>query len=68
MLYSKQGQSLKLYEEKVGGGKLVYLPLVELMYAVITAGYRKKSVFHVRPRLWMFLHTTYDYCCLRRRK
>lgn len=51
MLYSKQGQSLKLYEEKVGGGKLVYLPLVELMYAVITAGYRKKSVFHVRPRL-----------------
>lgn len=41
MLYSKQEWSLKLHEEK-GEKKLVYLPMMELMYTVITAGYRKK--------------------------
>jgi len=51
MLYSKQEWSLKLYEEN-GEKKLVYLPMMEWMYTVITAGYRKKKcIFHVRPQL-----------------
>lgn len=44
MLYSKQEWSLKLYEEK-GEKKLVYLPMMEWMYTVITAGYRKKKMY-----------------------
>lgn len=34
-----------------GGEKLVHLLMAEVIYAVITAGYREKCTFHVRPLL-----------------
>lgn len=57
MLYSKQEWSLKLYEEK-GEKKLVYLPMMEWMYTVITAGYRKKNVS------FMWGHSYECFCTL----